>query len=149
MSVLDRLKPLYKYFVEECLVKPNRKCFVFSSDNIRSLFQDLINTLGYEGFYLATIVGTDLISENKMRIDYYIVILPEEETIVLRTYVSRDKPVIDSIVDIVPGALSGECETHDLLGIVFRGNNYLRRGFFVSHDLVEKKIYPLRKDAKL
>ncbi len=149
MSVLDRLQPLRKYFVEEGVIKPNRKYFVFNSDDIRRLFQDLIKILGYENFYVATIVGTDLIDEGKIRIDYYVVILPEEETVVFRTYVPRDNPVIDSLFDLIPGVLSGECETHDLLGVVFKGNPHLRRGFFVAKELVEKKIYPLRKDARL
>ena len=149
MSVVDRLKPLRKYFVEECVIKPNRKCFVFASDYVRDLFQDLIKLLGYENFYVATIVGTDLIDEGKIRIDYYVNILPEEETVVFRTYVPRDNPVIDSLFDLIPGVLSGECETHDLLGVVFKGNPHIRRGFFVPKDLVEKNIYPLRKDAKV
>ncbi|MEM0380241.1 MAG: NADH-quinone oxidoreductase subunit C [Desulfurococcaceae archaeon] len=149
MSSISRLSKLRKFFVGEGVIKPNRKYFVFSSDNIRLLFSELINTIGYENFYVSTIVGTDLISENKIRLDYYVVILPEEETVVFRTYLPRDNPVIDSIVDIVPGVLSSECETHDLLGVVFQGNQFLKRGFFVSKDIVDKKQYPLRKDVKV
>ncbi|MEM1833075.1 MAG: NADH-quinone oxidoreductase subunit C [Desulfurococcaceae archaeon] len=45
--------------------------------------------------------------------------------------------------------MSGECETHDLLGVVFKGNPYLKRGFFVPKDIVDLKEYPLRKDSKV
>lgn len=149
MSALEKLARLKKYFVEEGLVKPNRKCFVFSSDHVRSLFRDLVSTLGYENFYVSTIVATDLIGENKIRLDYHVVLLPDEVSVVFRTYLRREDPVIDSVVDIVPGVLSGECETHDLVGVIFRGNPHARRGFFVPKDLVEKNVYPLRKDAKV
>jgi len=147
LSAVEKLKPISKYFASECFVKPSRKCFVFSSDQVRELFSDLIRVLGYENFYVSTIVGTDLPGEGKIRLDYYVVILPEEETVVFRTYLPRNNPVIDSLFDLIPGVLSGECETYDLLGVVFNGNPHIRRGFFAPKDLVEKGVYPLRKDS--
>jgi len=149
MPIEDKLERLSGYFVSKGFIKPNRKLYVFISDRVKDLFRDLIKVFGYENIYVSTIVGTDLIDEGKIRLDYYVVILPEEETIVLRTYLPRDHPVIDSLIDILPGVLSGECETHDLLGVVFQGNPHLRRGFFVPKDIVEKGVYPLRKDAKV
>ncbi len=149
MSVLDRLEALKKYFVEEGLIKPNRKLYVFKSEDLRSLFNDLIKVFGLENFYVSTIVGTDLIDEGKIRLDYFVVLLPDEVTVVFRTFLPRDKPEIDSLFDMIPGVLSGECETHDLLGVVFKGNPHIRRGFFVSKEIVEKGVYPLRKDVKL
>lgn len=147
MAALSKLEVFEKYAVEKGLVKPNRRVFVVSSENVRRVFEELIEKFGYEHFYLSTIVGTDLIEEGKIRLDYYVVLLPEEETVVLRTYLDRNNPVIASLVDIIPGALSGECETHDLLGVVFQGNPFLKRTFFVPRDVAEKNIYPLRKDS--
>ncbi|MET1160382.1 MAG: NADH-quinone oxidoreductase subunit C [Thermoprotei archaeon] len=149
MSVLDKLSELGEFFIEEQLVKPNRRVFVFEAGKVRELFQKLIEILGYDNFYVATIVGTDLIDEGKIRLDYYVVLLPDEVTVVFRTFIPRDKPEIDSLFDLIPGVLSGECETHDLLGVVFRGNPHLRRGFFVAKDIVEKGVYPLRKDTNV
>lgn len=136
-----------KYLLRDGVIKPNRPVFLFKSDEIRELFNELVNRLGGDGFYVSTIVGTDFPKENKIRLDYYLVILPEEETIVLRTFLPRDEPLVDSIADICHGALGGECEVYDLIGVVFRGNKALRRGFFVPLDLVEKGVYPLRKDS--
>jgi len=136
-----------KYAVKVDMVKPKRTVFVIRSEIIRDLFKDLIEQYGYESFYISTIVGTDLPGEGRIRLDYYVVLLPEEETIVIRTYLDRNNPVIDTLVDIVPGVFNGECETHDLLGVFFRGNPYLKRGFFVSLDVAEKGVYPLRKDS--
>ncbi len=147
-KAVEKIKDLIgKYLIQEGVVKPNRPIFLFKSEEIRNIFNELLNLLGPEGFYVSTIVGTDLLKEKKIRLDYYLVILPEEETIVLRTYLPRDEPVIDSIVDLCPGALGGECEVYDLLGVVFKGNKALRRGFYVPQDLVEKGVFPLRKDS--
>ena len=151
MSYKDVLNKL----VEEGLltpsgeVKPHRPIYVFEPGKIRELFTKLIDLAGVEGFYVSTIVGTDLMKDGKVRLDYYVVFLPEEETIVIRTFLPRENPEIDSLLDIIPGVLSGECETYDLLGVVFKGNPALKRGFFVPKDVYEKGIYPLRKDAKV
>ncbi len=131
------------------IIKPNRELYEFSRERIREIFKQLLERLGEKGFYLATIVGTDMLKDKKIRLDYYVVVLPEETTIVLRTYVDRDNPEINSILDLIPAALAPECEIHDLLGVVFKGNPALRRPFFVPEELVEKGIYPLRKDARV
>jgi len=99
--------------------------------------------------YLSTIAGVDKINENRFELNYYVHIVPLSKTIVIRTYIPRDNPKIDSVLDIFPGALSGECETYDLLGVEFIGNSYLKRGFFVPKDVYSQNIYPLRKDAKV
>jgi len=145
--VSSKLDFFLKYAVKTEVVKPNRKVFVVKSENVRTLFEEFIKQYGYEAFYISTIAGTDLLGENKIRLDYYVVLLPEEETIVIRTFLERSNPVIDTLVDIIPGVFSGECETHDLLGVIFKGNPFLKRGFFVSTDVTEKGIYPLRKDS--
>ena len=130
-------------------IKPDRKLYEFDATKIREVFTQFLEKLGEKGFYLATIVGTDMLKDKKIRLDYYVVVLPEEKTIVLRTFIDRENPEIDSILDLVPAALAPECEIHDLLGVVFRGNPALRRPFFVPEELVEKGIYPLRKDARV
>jgi NADH-quinone oxidoreductase subunit C len=147
MGVVDKHSLLESFSVGRGAVKPSRKLYIVEPGNVRRVFEALIEKFGYGGFYLSTIVGTDLRDEGRIRLDYYIVLLPEEETVVLRTFIPRENPVIDSLVDILPGALSGECETHDLLGVVFRGNPFLKRGFFAPRDVVEKGEYPLRKDS--
>jgi len=149
LSFESKLSSLKKYFVEEQLIKPNRKVYVFKSSDIKYLFKELIDNFGFDNLYVSTIVGTDLLKEGLIRLDYYVVFLPEEVTVVFRTFISRENPVIDSLIDIIPGVLSGECETHDLLGVVFKGNPYLKRGFFVPKDIVDSKEYPLRKDSKV
>lgn len=147
MGVSEKLEIVSKYAVEKSVVKPNREVFVVRQEDIKKVFTDLVSKFGYEGFYLSTIIGTDLQAEGKIRLDYYVVLLPEEVTIVIRTFLDRQNPVVDSLVDLIPAALSGECETHDLLGVVFRGNPFTKRGFFSPRDVADRGVYPLRRDS--
>lgn len=130
-------------------MKPNRIVIEFDKGVVRELFKLLLNNLGETGFYLAVIEGTDFPDQELIRLDYYVVTHPDREVYVFRTWLPRSDPRINSIVDIVPAAFSGESETYDLLGIVFEGNRYLKRGFFVPKDVVEQGVYPLRKEFKV
>ncbi len=149
MEVPGKLAFLSELITKVYTIKPNRTVLEFDKGNLRNIFKLLLDNLGETGFYLAVIAGTDLPKDKLFRIDYYVILHPDTEVYVFRTFIPRDNPRIDSIVDIVPSALSGECETYDLLGIVFEGNKYLKRGFFVPRDVYEKGIFPLRKDAEV
>ena len=61
------------------------------------------------------------------------------------TRVPRERPEIDSIVDLVPGASAQERELHDLLGVMPRGNEHLAP--LVLPEEWPDDVYPLRKDA--
>ncbi|MEM4756798.1 MAG: NADH-quinone oxidoreductase subunit C [Desulfurococcaceae archaeon] len=144
---VDKILLIKEFSIGYEMVKPNREVYVVKPEDIKGVFQKLISVFGYESFYLSTLVGTDIRDAGKIRIDYYVVLLPEEKTIVIRTFIPRENPVIDSLVDIIPGALSGECETHDMLGVVFNGNPFIKSAFFKPSELAEKNIFPLRKDS--
>ncbi len=147
MVFVEKIDLFRKYFIGEERVKPDRRVFIFRPGDLRGLFTDLIRVFGTDNFYVSTIVAVDLVGEGRIRLDYYVVFLPGEEVIVFRTFIPRDKPEIDTLLDLIPGVFNAESEVYDLMGIVFRGNNTLKRGFFVPSDLVEKNIYPLRKDS--
>ncbi|MBS7618904.1 NADH-quinone oxidoreductase subunit C, partial [Candidatus Bathyarchaeota archaeon] len=68
-------------------------------------------------------------------------------TVSVRTRVPKDKPVVDSIVDVMPGASFHEREVHDLLGVEFKGNPNLNR-ILLSEDWPEG-VHPLRKESQL
>lgn len=149
MAALVKLKPLEELFTGRSSVLPGRVVLEFKPDDVRRLFSGLIEALGPDGFFISTLSATDLPEAGRVRLDYFVVLLPEEETVVFRTYLLRDKPVIQSVHDLVPGALPGECEAYDLLGVVFEGNAHLRRGFLAPEDAVELGEYPLRKDSRV
>lgn len=143
----DLVDFLKEYTIKSYVMKPNRVVIEIEASKLKEVFIKLFEVLGKEAFYLATIVGTDLPDKNQIRVDYYVNVLKNNTYLVLRAYLPRENPIIPSVIDLVPGALAGELETHDLLGVLFDGNNYLRRSFFVPEDVSSKGIYPLRKDS--
>jgi formate hydrogenlyase subunit 5 len=64
----------------------------------------------------------------------------------IRAEVPKENPKIQTITDIIPGALFHELEVSDLLGVVFEGNP--RLGHFVLTENWPEGVYPLRKDVK-
>lgn len=62
----------------------------------------------------------------------------------LRTSAPKDNPVIDTITDILPGAILYEREIQDLLGIKVKDHPDPRR-LVLPEDWPEG-VYPLRKD---
>ncbi len=146
-SLPDPVEVLRGIAEEAGIVKPNRKAFRIDAAKLRDVVLKLRQVYGEDGVYLATIVGVDLPEENTIEVNYFIHLIPRGETIVLRTKTNRDDPRLPTLIDILPGALAGECETYDLLGVVFEGNPYLRRAFFVPQEVASQGIYPLRKDA--
>jgi Ni,Fe-hydrogenase III large subunit/Ni,Fe-hydrogenase III component G len=66
--------------------------------------------------------------------------------ITIRAEVPKDNPKIQTITDIIPGAVFHELEVSDLFGVVFEGN--LLSGHFVLSEYWPEGVYPLRKDVK-
>ena len=129
------------------IIKPNTLVFEIDPYSLKEAIKKLRDAYGVTGLYLSNIVGTDFKDENLIRLDYFINIYSIGKYVALRTFIPRDNPKILSILDLLPGALSAECETYDLLGVVFEGNPHLKRSFFVPTDIAEKGIFPLRKDS--
>ncbi|MCS7111695.1 MAG: NADH-quinone oxidoreductase subunit C [Ignisphaera sp.] len=140
---------LSSYIIGRDTVKPNRPRFHIDAGNLKSAIALLKQCLGDEALYLSNIIGVDKVAEGVIELNYFIHVVPLGNTIVIRVTVPRDKPQVSSLIDVIPGALSGECEAYDLLGVEFIGNRYLRRGFFVPVDVASRGVFPLRKDAKV
>ena len=66
--------------------------------------------------------------------------------ITLRTQVTKESPKIQTITDLIPGALFSELEVADLFGVVFEGNP--SPGHFILSEQWPEGIFPLRKDIK-
>jgi formate hydrogenlyase subunit 5 len=64
----------------------------------------------------------------------------------IRAEVPKDNPKIQTITDIIPGAVFHELEVADLLGVVFEGHP--SPGHFVLSEYWPEGVYPLRKDVK-
>jgi len=80
--------------------------------------------------------------EPRLELNYHLLSLSRRDRIRLRTSVSSQHPVIDSLVSIWPGANWLEREIFDLYGIRFEGHPDLRR--ILLPDGFEG--FPLRRD---
>ncbi len=65
--------------------------------------------------------------------------------VTIRTEVQKDNPKIQTIIDLIPGAVFSELEVADLFGVSFEGNP--SSGHFVLSENWPEGIYPLRKDV--
>jgi len=91
--------------------------------------------------YLFCISGVDI--ENKLMVVYHLESTVHHHQIVLKTGTeNREKPEMDSIVDLYKGAELHENEIFDLFGIIFKGHPNLRRMFMPD----DWNGHPLRKD---
>jgi NADH:ubiquinone oxidoreductase subunit C len=88
---------------------------------------------------LSTITGTDL--GNEIELNYHMAC---GGTVTLKNRVPREKPVIRTITDILPGASLYEREVFDLLGVIFVGHPNLKR--LMLPENWPKGEYPLRRD---
>ena len=80
--------------------------------------------------------------EPRFELNYQLVSIPRRDRLRLRTSVSGQHPVIDSLVPVWPGANWLEREVFDLFGIRFEGHPDLRR--LLLPDGFEG--FPLRRD---
>lgn len=62
----------------------------------------------------------------------------------LKVRVAKDKPVLPTITDLIPGATLYEREVHDLLGITFKGHPDLSP--ILLPEGWPPDVYPLRKE---
>ena len=80
--------------------------------------------------------------EPRFELNYQLVSIPRRERIRLRTSVSGENPVVDSVMPVWPGANWLEREVFDLFGIKFEGHTDLRR-ILLPDGFVG---FPLRRD---
>jgi len=80
--------------------------------------------------------------EPRLELNYSLVSIPRQARIRLRTSVSVQHPVVDSLVPVWPGANWLEREVFDLFGVQFEGHPDLRR-ILLPEDF---EGFPLRRD---
>jgi len=127
--------------IVECKVPRPRKAYILLKperhrDAVSLLLENVENTA------LSTITGTDL--GNEIELNYHMAC---SGTVTLKNRVSREKPIIRTITDILPGANLYEREIFDLLGVTFEGHPNLER--LMLPEKWPKGDYPLRRDWKL
>jgi NADH/F420H2 dehydrogenase subunit C len=104
---------------------------------------EVANGLKGEGFDLFLFVsGVDYPGEIGLTYRLTATCKDCSNAVFIKTKVSKDEPVIDSLISIWPNAAWHERETYDLFGVEFRGHPNLRRMFMPDNW----EGHPLRKD---
>ena len=102
------------------------------------------DTLGFD--HISTVSGVDWIAKNLLEVVYFIgSSTPGQEDFILAVseLVSREDPVVPTLIDVWRGVEYHERETHEMFGIDFQGHPNQ------SHILLPEDwndIPPLRKD---
>lgn len=113
---------------------------VVPQDNLMDLMQELKDA--YHLDHLTNLTAVDYPDESKFEVVYNINSTGHGYSIMVKTGVNREKPVVPSVFPIWGGAIWQEREVYDLLGIVFTGHPDLKR--ILTHEGFEG--HPLRKD---
>ncbi len=138
-------KALEGIAVEVYEMAPRRVVAKVPSERVRDAISRILTEFDKK-VYVSQIAAVDYINEGEFELNYNLWAIGHG-MITIRTRIPRDRPVIKTIIDLIPGALGHELEVYDLFGIVFDGNPHLRESFLKPPEMKGK--YPLRKDFKM
>jgi NADH-quinone oxidoreductase subunit C len=99
-----------------------------------------LNTMGFD--HLSDVMGVDYPADGEFEVVYHLWSHARKARLIQKVRVPRDLPLLESAVDLWPGAQIHEREAHELFGIGFEGNPDLSPLFLEDW----KEIPPFRKD---
>jgi NADH-quinone oxidoreductase subunit C len=145
MTEMDnvQLKELVVGMVPDAIFEESKQFLTVNvaPDRLHQLMKDLKEGPDTSFDNLFCMTGVDI--QEKLQMVYHLESTKYGHQLVLKTATAdREKPVLDSIVDIFRGAELHENEIFDLFGIVFTGHPNLRR-MFMPDDWIG---HPFRKD---
>jgi len=109
----------------------------------RPVSHEVLSRLKAMGFdHLSDVSGVDYIADGEFEINYHLWSHARKVRVTQKVRIARESPLIESVVDLWPGAQIHEREAHELFGITFEGNPDLSPLFL--EDWTE--IPPFRKD---
>ena len=139
-TAIDTLKTSLADAILELKIPVQRKVYILlKPERHRDAISLLLKNV--EDSMLSTISGVDL--GNEIELNYHMAC---GGSVTLKNRVPREKPVTNTITDILPGANLYEREIFDLLGVVFEGHPNMER--LLLPDIWPQGNYPLRKDWK-
>jgi NADH-quinone oxidoreductase subunit C len=128
-----------KNVLESQVPRPRRIFIAINKKVFTKTIRYLTKKMGFS--HVSTIVGADVGKE--IEVIYH---LDRGGTIVLslKIRVMKDKPVLPTITDLIPGATLYEREIHDILGVIFEGHPDLSP--IILPEGWPSDVYPLRKE---
>jgi NADH:ubiquinone oxidoreductase subunit C len=127
--------------IEAKTPRARRAFLTLPPESFRDALAFLVNEEGFR--HLSTVTAVDV--NDHMEVIYHL--SSGGVSLSLRIPVPKDKLVVPSIVDLVPGAVLYEREVHELFGIVFEGHPDLRP--LLLPDCWPEGLYPMRKNLSL
>lgn len=91
---------------------------------------------------LAIISAVDWIKENRFELVYNLFSYTHIQQVLVKAFVDRERPVIQSVMNLWEVAQMYERDVHEFFGIEFTGNNDMRP--LILHNWKDKP--PMRKD---
>jgi len=123
------------------VLPPGTPAIRVKPESLKKVVKEILNQCS--DVAVSAITGVDL--ANGIELNYHIRL--EDKIATVRTEVPKDKPHIETIADIIPGAKFYERELYDLLGVSIDGNPDPSR--LVLPETFGYGEFPLRKEWKL
>ncbi len=140
-ELIQKLKEALKEKAREIVSPAPRRIFIFiNQQDLLEVIRTLKTTWG--ATHLSTITGVD--KQESFELLYHLA--NAEASITVRLLIPRNHPHVQSICEVIPGAILYEREIQDMFGIVVDGIPD-PRPLLLSDDW-PKGEYPLRKDWK-
>jgi len=142
-EIVEKLKDFLKESLLDTAIPRRRRIFVYiKKDALGEAVEYLMKELKFT--HLSTISGVDL--GEKIEVIYH---FSREGSIMLsaKLAVSKKRPNVLTITDLIPGAVLYEREVHDLFGVNFRGHPDLSP--LMLPEKWPEGVYPLRKEYQL
>jgi len=140
MQKLEKIKAGVNNSVD--LVQEKEGTVILKTD--ASHIKETLKILILEDLRFIHLTAIDFTSQKeKIELNYFFMFPQEKLNIILKTNIDSSNPKIDSISDIIPGAIWAERECNNLFGIKFYGHPDPRR--LVLPDDWPQNTYPLSK----
>jgi len=139
-AIIREMKHLIgKNFLESEVPRPRRIFILINKKVFIKTIRYLTKKMGFT--HVSTITGADVGKE--IEVIYH---LNRDGTIELslKIRVVKDKPVLPTITDLIPGVTLYEREVHDILGVIFEGHPDLSP--LILPDGWPSDVYPLKKE---
>ncbi len=138
------LKSTFGADILEVRVYANEHTVIISRNKIVQVISFLKDEKGFD--FLADLGGADrFIDGERFEVFYNLVSTSERKRLRIKAYVDEVNPSVDSITGIFKSAAWNEREAYDMYGIIFEGNEDLRR-MFLPEDF---EFFPQRKEFPL
>ncbi len=138
MGIVDKIKELE---VAKVSIQRENRVFVdVDKDKVISTLYSM-KLMGFHQLSVQNVI--DRINDGKFEIFYVLYSHEYKINVVVRTWIDRDNPVIETAANIYPSAHTWEREISEMFGVEVEGNEDSGKPFILENW---KDVPPMRKD---